>query len=47
MTFIITLKMEGKEESGACTCPYCGFYKISMGQLEKDGMVNIIGEYKR
>ena len=38
--------MEGKEESGACTCPYCGFYKISMGQLGKDGILNIIGEYK-
>ena len=39
--------MEGKEISGNCTCPKCGFYKISMGKLEDDGIINIIGEYKR
>ena len=39
--------MEGKEELGNCTCPKCGFYKISKGKLKDDGIINIIGEYKR
>ena len=39
--------MEGKEELGKCTCPKCGFYKISKGKLKDDGIINIIGESKR
>ena len=39
--------MEGNEKSGDCTCPMCGGYKISVGKLGEDGIVNIIGEYKR
>ena len=39
--------MEGKEKTGNCVCPACGFYKISMGKLGDDGIINIIGEYKR
>ena len=39
--------MEGKEESGNCVCPMCGFYKISIGKPREDGIISIIGEYKR
>ena len=39
--------MEGKEISGKCLCPICGFYKISIGRLGEKGIVEIIGEYKR
>jgi len=38
--------MEGKELSGNCMCPVCGFYKICVGQLGEDGIVKQIGEYK-
>ena len=39
--------MEGKEASGNCVCPKCGFYKISIGKPREDGIISIIGEYKR
>ena len=39
--------MEGKESSGNCVCPKCGFYKISVGKPREDGIISIIGEYKR
>ena len=39
--------MEEKVTSGNCVCPKCGFYKISIGKLGEDGIINIIGEYKR
>ena len=39
--------MEGKESSGNCVCPKCGFYKISIGKPREDGIISIIGEYKR
>ena len=39
--------MDGKELSGECVCPACGFYKISIGKLDDKGIINIIGEYKR
>ena len=38
--------MEGKEKSGDCICPKCGFYKISIGYLENE-IIEIKGEYKR
>ena len=44
---ILIKEMEGKEKSGKCRCPKCGFYKISIGRLAENGIINIIGEYKR